>query len=719
MKKIYFTLGILTSATIAMAQPTQYRAAFPKKASMLTIPHERAQTSTISQRGGTSTDTIWYEGFANGIPTDWTIKDSANFCTWKHTKIGSQGKRQNPANQKLKSKSAANGYIILDADYCNDGEDQTKHKTVNSYFQTPRLDFANHPNVNLNFQHTFAYCCSPSLAKFEVQISNDSVDWVTYDFKREQPLIYTSYPNPLNESINISSVAGGKDSVWIRFYFAGSRYYFWMIDDILINTSPSNDVILKEALVDFIYPGSGYYTQTPLNQAKMNFRGLCTNGGVNDQSNVKLNVNVMNKNISVYDSTGAAISSLVKWTSDTAKISDSFVPTALGTYTAVFSINQDSVDDVTNNNTQSKNFVVSDSVYSRDSNNPSGGLTGGGLSIGSSSYTDDGIALDGTMLGNLYEFGADETEINSISVHIHQDSEEGASFTGRVFSVDFPVGGRPVFTDLELETEYYSIDATSKSKGWITMPFTNKDNSKELIPKDANIVAAIEFYGSPNDIMLSQDFITEQPAYSSWLHVGTDAEDLWYYTREMSFIRLNAAGCSTVDIKLDNIVRANGNSKDGEINTTVTGGTGLKYQWYKKISTGWSKITTNATNEDLKNVIAQKYSLTVTEANGCAKSVTFAIDTVGTAINEYQIEKSENFKIYPNPSTGIFNLDVKELGIRNWNLKAMNVLGQVVYQSSNIQHSTINIDLSHQPKGVYFLQISSDKDMITRKVVRY
>ena len=82
------------------------------------------------------------------------------------------------------------------------------------------------------------------------------------------------------------------------------------------------------------------------------------------------------------------------------------------------------------------------------------------------------------------------------------------------------------------------------------------------------------------------------------------------------------------------------------------------------------------------------------------------------------------FRIYPNPSDGKFIVEITNLqgfknleGLKNYDLKIYNVLGQIVFQTFNIQHSTFNIDLREVPKGLYFLQIVSDKEVMNKKIV--
>lgn len=85
-----------------------------------------------------------------------------------------------------------------------------------------------------------------------------------------------------------------------------------------------------------------------------------------------------------------------------------------------------------------------------------------------------------------------------------------------------------------------------------------------------------------------------------------------------------------------------------------------------------------------------------------------------TTINESK--SISNNIIYPNPTQGKFTI---EFNSPVNNLSVKNILGQEVFHQ-NLQSSSNGeyaIDLSNQPKGIYFLEISSGEVKETRKVV--
>jgi hypothetical protein len=95
------------------------------------------------------------------------------------------------------------------------------------------------------------------------------------------------------------------------------------------------------------------------------------------------------------------------------------------------------------------------------------------------------------------------------------------------------------------------------------------------------------------------------------------------------------------------------------------------------------------------------------EVNGMSKINEFKMGS--TAIGENELS---TLSIYPNPSTGVFNID----GISDAvNVVVTNVQGQVVYTGTVAERS--QLDLSSQPKGVYFIEIRAEQSVRTEKVV--
>lgn len=81
------------------------------------------------------------------------------------------------------------------------------------------------------------------------------------------------------------------------------------------------------------------------------------------------------------------------------------------------------------------------------------------------------------------------------------------------------------------------------------------------------------------------------------------------------------------------------------------------------------------------------------------------------------IEKNNNFNIYPNPVTNEFTITAIETGKIYLQLKIVNILGEIVYQSL-IEDQKSEINISDLPKGVYFVKMISANQILTKKIIK-
>jgi hypothetical protein len=80
-------------------------------------------------------------------------------------------------------------------------------------------------------------------------------------------------------------------------------------------------------------------------------------------------------------------------------------------------------------------------------------------------------------------------------------------------------------------------------------------------------------------------------------------------------------------------------------------------------------------------------------------------DSLSSGIN---IHKKPEFKIYPNPSTGIIN-------VRGFKIQEIEVID---YTGRTVKFSgTLMVDLTEYPRGIYFIKVTSIEGVITRKIV--
>ncbi len=87
------------------------------------------------------------------------------------------------------------------------------------------------------------------------------------------------------------------------------------------------------------------------------------------------------------------------------------------------------------------------------------------------------------------------------------------------------------------------------------------------------------------------------------------------------------------------------------------------------------------------------------------------------AVTNIEEELSEEFQIYPNPSDGIFTIDLENIPARSVEAKVYNSLGQCV-STQTLTPSTKNyLNLESLEGGIYFLQVTTEERTWKTKIV--
>ena len=88
------------------------------------------------------------------------------------------------------------------------------------------------------------------------------------------------------------------------------------------------------------------------------------------------------------------------------------------------------------------------------------------------------------------------------------------------------------------------------------------------------------------------------------------------------------------------------------------------------------------------------------------------LDTSSTGINYTNLEN--NFSIFPNPSTDCLNINSHSS--ENFSVSLFNSLGEKIYSEQVM--SKLTLLTSNFINGIYFLQIKSDKNLFTKKIIK-
>jgi len=182
------------------------------------------------------------------------------------------------------------------------------------------------------------------------------------------------------------------------------------------------------------------------------------------------------------------------------------------------------------------------------------------------------------------------------------------------------------------------------------------------------------------------------------------------YLSAQVFIELNHSQASELTvIQLDSLTIDKWESVQlGEIDMVSGGTQPYSYLW---------DPPTRLDNINIPNPIASPlettvYTLLILDHNGCQLlTQQKVIVNASNYSNEESI--SANFKIYPNPNSGIFSLILNDLETSSdLIITIYNVAGQIIFEQEDVLTAnsyTGQINLSHQPKGIYILLIKNNQ----------
>lgn len=157
----------------------------------------------------------------------------------------------------------------------------------------------------------------------------------------------------------------------------------------------------------------------------------------------------------------------------------------------------------------------------------------------------------------------------------------------------------------------------------------------------------------------------------------------------------------------------------GIFTNTSTGAGTLTYDWDFGDQTGTSNL------QDPLYVYGDTgtYTVTLTVSNECGTnsitgSITIKGDTTTVGIAD-QLE-SGNVSVYPNPSTGAFNIGLDLNGAHKVSVSVQNLQGQEVAADeigTVAGEFTQEMDLGNAAAGVYFVKIRVDNEFVVRKLI--
>lgn len=152
----------------------------------------------------------------------------------------------------------------------------------------------------------------------------------------------------------------------------------------------------------------------------------------------------------------------------------------------------------------------------------------------------------------------------------------------------------------------------------------------------------------------------------------------------------------------------------GNVTANVTGGTA-------PYTITWTDETGAfiSTGQFIFGLKPGKYSASVVDNNGCTLTDTAIVEGVNpTGIDDFARAGIRSVSVYPNPSAGVFTLELELENSDQAGLRILDLRGREIF-ASNLTRGVSwkeTIDIQHLSSGFYLLEISTSKGSISKRL---
>jgi hypothetical protein len=586
-KTLFIALGmVITAGTHAQSVVSEdatpeYQEATPK----INKVDYRAEAS--------SSRLIWSEDFSNGIPMGWSQNGTPNLALWEYRgpntvpndTVGSIGCWAGPnqsgnTGDPIASPTRSNGFIIFDSDFYHSNGNRATNGSGPvpaphvGRLRTGVIDLSAESGAELSF---YNYARRFQSAWY-VAISIDG--GLTFTDTLE---VFPASDLPVNSSTdadayfraNISGIVANQSQVVMEFIFDGnlsnangSGRYYWMIDDIELNTPPDNFLLFTSGTApgttglapaqDIIFDANSAYPKymhlSDKQIVPITFDANIYNYGTNTQTNVALEVEIRDaSNAVVATVTSPAVASLnsIDTAYYTTLTTPPWTPTQAGNYSLIYKAVSDSLPSAITTTADTFNLTVSDK-YSLDDG------------VADNYFGTNSSANDMTATGVMFSLEADDPTGDAGFAHIQgvemlmsclTDSTADMEFAifdtaGFVFNAGFPASAQPLYTKI------FTFDGSIPCN---TVNYSFEDNMGRplTLPTGTYYVVATFFPNAVDGVIrIANSASFGQPALASVFQTGTGD---WFggFTNSTTFeaphFRLIVADASDISLTEDEL----------------------------------------------------------------------------------------------------------------------------------------------------------------------
>ncbi|MFC5269835.1 T9SS type A sorting domain-containing protein [Adhaeribacter terreus] len=204
------------------------------------------------------------------------------------------------------------------------------------------------------------------------------------------------------------------------------------------------------------------------------------------------------------------------------------------------------------------------------------------------------------------------------------------------------------------------------------------------------------------------------PAGGTWSGPGVNATGLFTPTTALAgtqnlMYSVTQNGCLTFDYKLVVIPTPpvqpviSLHSAD----TLIASTTGSSYEWK------YNNTVLPTTTQKLKVTTSGTYAVRVKDAANCASL--FSADYIYT-VSGLKEELQNSFSLYPNPTSGFLTLELSTA--QSAEVTIFNALSQqILHKTVAKTEEKVQFDLSKVAKGIYLVQVQTEKQVVVKKIV--
>jgi hypothetical protein len=477
-----------------------------------------------------------------------------------------------------------------------------------------------------------------------------------------------------SRTVNLNAYTG--QSVYIGFRNNSNDKFLLLIDDIRVEVSVDYDARMMST-------DTMEYTMIPIHQAQpVTFNGSIYNNGNLALTNVRMQVNVYDAYSTLLTSlTSSPVASVASGSTQYFSVA-SFTPSAEGTYYYTYKPLMNETDQNPANDSLMLSIIYTDTVYARDN-----GVVSGTLGIG---------AGDG-FLGQEFTIHA-ATDLRSITSFLN------VGYTGKKLgaAVWDMSGGFPNVMIATTDTLIYPDDSARLYNLNIS------GGPLHLLPGDY-VFTMIEF-DSTLAVALTDDIFT---AGKTWVDWSTNPIVPWGHNEEYGsqfakayIIRPNMWTCDPISNNPTTNPASCSSCPDGTASLTPAGGTPpYTYLW-----------NNGQTQSALNDLLPGDYTVTISDAYGC-----FMVDSITIGFTVGMEETAENgLSVFPNPNQGNFDVIWPFSTGANLTLTLVNSLGEVVFESTEINHTgSIRVSLENMSPGIYLLRMRAGETSASSRFLIY